>query len=469
MHFRVLLLLILILTACNNSDDVRDEGGIASAKRSNATIAITQTPTLPPTLESIETSDVADLKLQNIPNDLSGDLYLTVNRGLYRISLDGNAVEQLEQNVFLEDRRGSTIYYSGTNDSGRQAYFSLDIETNDKQELFLVPDGQQARIQSWSPDGQWIIAEFRRARDYYVNPWLEPQNFDILTLVDRQVYRVDGTLVDLPEPPVTDGLAYSQMFLTDSTLLVRAVTTRIGYLDTLYHFDQSSGSARELELSMGEEMDVSGLFNVNATIIWDRIYPPASAVLARYNLAVAPPDDYWSTSYKLTSQPYFIDMQRGPRKANGCRDYFVMYESEDPDHDPVQIATFEAKSISEMFFKQERMSLLRARNCEPTTAPTVELVTIRGFPHETVVETIREFATDVAEWNEGDMPIINYASTENNNYLFWSIIADAGVNVLLTQLDTGETKAVLSIPYEQPVWPDSGTTFYLIGVTAAES
>ena len=462
MRFHFVLVLMILLVACNSGDDKRSESGLQGANQERRSATLTPVPTTAPTVAVAEASVNSELRVQNIPANVTGDLYLTVDTNLYHVSLEGEAADIVLSDAAVSEIRDSTVYYSLENEDGTRRYYTLDLETGTPHKLFDVDQGQTARFRQWSPDSQWFVVEIGQYDERIFNAAFIDSRFIDFDVLETRVYNVDGLQVEFPEPEVTDGLRYSALFTTDSTLLVRAQTTRVGYLFNLWHFDQNTNTADSLELDASTQLTIDRIFNRN--FFGNDAINIVNAHLAEYNVELFPPVVDVESPYVVSPDEAFrIEIERSNTSSTVCEDYFVMQKPEQDVFLPRQLGSFQALQVSEPFLADGRVLMLRivSHTCSFSDL-TLELATINNLDEPTI-ETLYQTEYD---FNTG-FPTLNYLASPDMDYLFWSTIEAERIVLLLTDINSGETRQILALPYEPPNIEEqqTGTNLNLLAIS----
>lgn len=461
MRLRFLLVLVILLAACNSSDGNTSQPGLQSANQQQRSSTTTPEPSVAPTLAVVDASTTSELRLQNIPTDLTGDLYLTLNNNLYNVSLEGENTELLLSNAVVDLVRDSMAYYNVPQEDGTRTFFSLNLTNGQSSELFTLEPDKLAHFIRWSPDGNWFAVEIGQIDNVTITRGTFSSQFEWFEVLEMRVYNNDGTRVDLPEPEITDDLQYSILFLTDSTLLVRATTSRVGHLFNLWHVDQFSSSVQHLDIEMGAQMIFSRVFELFT--VWNEPIATANSLLRPYGLEIFPPTDALRTPSVLAPDDAFrIDIENDFSNNILCQEYFVMQKPEEELFLPRQLDTFFAAVVSRPFLIDSNVFYLRA--VSPSCLPgdfTVELVHITNFEQPTATTLYQ------ADYAAGEsFPMLNYVATADSEYLFWSAIESERLVLLLTEIESGETRQVMALPYEAPDVgsQQSGAVFSLLAI-----
>lgn len=462
MRFRFLLVLTVLLVACNSSDDKGSESGLQGANQQQRSVTFTPIPSVAPTLAVAEAPLDSELRLQNIPANVTGDLYLTLDTNLYHVSLEGGAAEVVLSDAAVSEIRDSMVYYSIENEDSSRSYYALELDTGTTHKLFDVDEGQLARFIQWSPDNQWFVVEIGQYDERIIRAAFSDNRFIDFEVLETRVYNVDGSRVVFPEPEVTDGLRYSALFATDSTLLVRARTTRVGHLFTLWHFNQNTNAAAILELDASTQLTIDRVFNGN--FFGDDAINMVNTSLAEYNIELFPPVVEVASPFVVSPDEAFrIEIERSITSSSICQDYFVMQEPEQEVFLPRQLGSFQAIQVSEPFLAEGRVLMLRivSRTCSFSDL-ALELAAIDNLD-EPAIETL--YRTEYS-FNIG-LPTLNYLTSPDMNYLFWSTIEAERVLLLLTDINSGETRQIMALPYEPPNIEEQqiGTSLNLLAIS----
>ncbi|MCI0712493.1 MAG: hypothetical protein L0154_20220 [Chloroflexi bacterium] len=462
MRFRFLLVLMVLLVACNSSDNQGPESSLQGANQERRSATLTLVPTATPTVAVAEASVGSELRVQNVPTNVSGDLYLTLDTDLYHVSLDGEAAEVVLSDAAVSEIRDSMVYYSLENEDGSRGYYTHDLETETSHKLFDVAEGQLARFRQWSPDNQWFVVEIGQYDERMINAVFIPTQFIDFDVLETRVYNIDGTPVAFPEPEVTDGLRYSALFTTQSTLLIRAQTTRVGHLFTLWHFDQNTNTAATLELDASAQLTIDRVFNRN--FFGDGPINMVNASLAEYGIELFPPAMDMEAPFVVSADEAFrIEIEQSNTSSSVCQDFFVMQEPEQDVFLPRQLGSFQALQVSEPFLANGRVLMLRivSRTCTFGDL-ALELAAINNLD-DPAIETLYQ-----AEYSfNAGFPTLNYLTTPDMNYLFWSTIEAERVILLLTDINSGETHQIMALPYEPPNIEEQqiGTSLNLLAIS----
>lgn len=430
---------ILALVACGGESD--DTGGeLESVNQRQRTAAPTVTPSPPgptPTTESPEDA-ITSIQFENVPNDLTGHLVLTWGGALFVAPFDGTTVESVVKDQFVRSVHGYNVITSSFNTQDNTQDVSLfDIATNESVKLTELPVDYLIRTDKWSPDNQWFTAHIEKD-----GPSFEygGQTFYARDQVDYVLFRTNGEEVELPITPPDNETQVGAGWLTDNTLLIAdgIAQSRVA---RILHLDPATGEVAELDIPAISR----NAFRYLTFYYSEFVMAEMNRDLEEYGLELAPVDFIAEFGIPQAIAPdnsysIKIDLQ-GSGIAGVCADYYVTQQPIEASFSTRMLYRGKAQQVSDLILHNEQVYYFHtvSPSCQENDLQ-VELMRITNFDNP-IVETLYS-AKPAAEIEAQGV----YDPLLHDHYLLWTAVEERDAKLLLTDMNSGDTVTLASMP-----------------------
>ncbi len=428
------------LVACGGESS--DTGGeIESANQRQRTAAPTATPSPlgpAPTTDSPEVA-ITSVQLENVPADLTGHLVLTWGEALFITPLDGTAVEPVLKDQFVRWIHGDIAITGSFNvEDNTQDVSLFDITTGESVTLTTLPDDHMLRPDKWSPDGQWLTMHIDKQGPTFE---YEGQPFFTSEPVDYMLFSITGEQVELPITPPTNETQVGAGWLMDNTLLIADGVTQSSVAHVL-HVDPTTDEVTELDIPAMSRNNFMFLTFYYSEFAMEQM----NRDLEEYGLELAPVDFDFAFGIPQVIAPdnsysVKIDLQ-GSGIAGVCGDYYVTQQPIEAAFTTRMLYSGKARQVSDLILHDEQVYYFHTMSptCEENDLQ-VELMRITNFDNP-IVETLytAKPATEIEAQGV-------YGHLLHDHYLLWTAIEDDNTNIFLTDMNTGETRILMSAPY----------------------
>jgi hypothetical protein len=428
----LLVLLIVSLTACGE-DSSEENGGIESANQEQRSANTDTAPTIVP---AIRVPAVSSVQLENVPDQLAGQLVMTWDGSLFVVPFDGTSAEPLLKNVAVRGVHGNKIITVTDQANPSHSVSLLDSNTGEQTRLFDLEPDEAVRVDKWSPNGQWFTMHIEKT----LNELPGGNRFSLTgEPIDYVLFDTDGRQIELPITSPEGTTRAGGGWLSDNTLLIAdGINQR--RVTRLLRFDPISGDVNELDLSDISENFFSILIGFYSDFARERLNSDLETLglelvhlEGAYDLPrVVAPDDSYSVE---------LDLQ-GWGTAGVCAQYWVTQEAREESFTTRLLHSGDAQNVSNPLLNDERVYFFQ------TASPTcleddlqVNLMRIENFENPAV--DILYTAKPASEFTA----TMTYSYLEHGQYLLWTAINGANTEIFVTDLNANETTVLLSVPY----------------------
>ncbi|MCI0708694.1 MAG: hypothetical protein L0154_00885 [Chloroflexi bacterium] len=427
----LLIVIIIVLVACGSSDS---DGEIESVNQDQPTAAPSVTPSpLEPT-PTIDTPPITSVQLENVPNDLTGHLVLTWGEALFVAPLDGTAVEPVLEGIYVDNVHENllvTVSRNGAENPQDVSVFNAAI--GEQIPLITLEAGYYAQVDKWSPDGQWFTMHINKWSNIELSPGMWSYSVEPS---DYALFGVNGDRVELPITLSAGGGRAASGWLTDNTLLV-VDSTR------LLHVDPVSGDVTELDMSDAARINFGPLGHSYSEFEYDMM----NNNLKEYGLELAPVDFVAGRIRQVFAPDHSYRVQLGLPGfgyAGVCGDYHLTQEPIEAAFTTRLLHSGKALRVSEPILFDGRVYYFQTTSltCSEDDLQ-IDLMRVGNFENP-VIETLYTAQTAA----ELEREPLEYHLVYDH-YLLWSAIEDRNANIFLTDMNTGNTRVLLTAPFNE--------------------